>query len=71
MAIALLNEEKYNRAKLVAGEDNEKLVEEYKRIGGAFTEGTNSEIDTTRKVIGIFDPEPAEKPKPAKKSKKK
>lgn len=68
-AIAFLNKEKFIRAKEVAGEDKVKLVEEYKRIGGAFKEGTNEVIESTKKYDAVFDEAPVEEPKKAGKSK--
>ena len=67
MAIALLNKEKYLRAKRVAGDDEKKLVEEYKRIGGLYVEGPNEVIKDCAKIHGVYD----KKKRAKKKSKKK
>lgn len=55
MAIALLNKEKYLRAKRVAGDNDEKLAEEYKRIGGFYVEGPNKVIKDHVKIYGVYD----------------
>ncbi|GAG03808.1 unnamed protein product [marine sediment metagenome] len=55
MAYALVNKEKYLRAKAVAGDDDQKLLEEYQRIGGKTIESTNEVIEVTRKMVGIYD----------------
>ena len=68
MAIAIKSADKYNRAKAEAAKNGGDLFEIYKRLGGAFVEGTNEEIDGMYKVIGIFDDVKAKKP--AKKAKK-
>ena len=65
-AIAILSKEKYLRAKKVAGDDQVKLVEEYKKLTPAWVEGSNEEIERTPKYIGFFDEEKKAK-KPAKK----
>ena len=68
MAIAFLSEEKYKRAKVMAGD----LVENYKKIGGAFVEGDNETIEGTHKWTALFDEKlgKAEKPKKLGKTKK-
>jgi len=66
-AIAFINDETYKRAtEAVKNDPTKDLFETYKLMGGAFKEGTNEEIESTRKVAAIFD---EEKPKKEKKEK--
>ena len=75
MAIVLLNGDAYQRAKEIAGDDQAKLIEEYKKMGQAYIEGTNELVGPQPGFIRFMD-EPKKKAKKlgavkkAKKSKK-
>jgi len=63
MAIVILNGEIYQRAKEIAGDDQAKLIAEYKKIGGPYIEGTNEVVGPQPGFIRFMD-------EPKKKSKK-
>ncbi len=67
MAFAILSEELWRRAEEEAKTTGKDAFEIYKRIGGNVKEGTNEEIESTYKVIGIFDEEETERPSKRKK----
>jgi len=67
MAIAFLNQEKYHRAEVEAKRTGGDIVEIYKKMGGAFVEGTNEEIERTHKYTAKFDEEKKAKTKSKKK----
>ena len=69
MAIVFISGDAYQRAKEVAGDDQAKLIEEYKKTGQAYLEGTNEEIHNKPGYLRIMD-EPKKAVKPAKKAKK-
>jgi hypothetical protein len=72
MATAFLSEGKFRRIQEKIGlEDKKKFIEEYKRIGGRFVEGTNEEIEGMYKFSAFFDTKAKAKVKPKSKAKKK
>jgi len=78
MAIAIINEEKFKRAKETVRDkegnaDDQALLVEYIRIGGKVIEGSNDQIERTPKMYGIYDKKKkvALKTKPTTMAKKK
>ena len=67
MAIAILNQEKYQRAEIIAKAEDKDVFEVYKSLGASFVEGTNEEIEGMKKYTAIYD---EKKKKAAKKPKK-
>ena len=71
MAFLFISGDGYARAKEIAGDDQAKLIEEYKKTGQAYLEGTNEEIHNQPGYLRIMDEEkPKKAVKPAKKAKK-
>ena len=70
MAIVILNGEIYQRAKEIAGDDQAKLIAEYKKIGGPYIEGTNEVVGPQPGFIRFMD-EPKKAGKKVKKLGKK
>ena len=66
MAYAILNSEKFKRAEVIVKKEGGDIVEVYKKLGGSLVEGTNEEVERTKKYTAIFD----EAKKDMKKSKK-
>jgi len=71
MAIAFINAEKYHQAEIEAKKTGGDIVEIYKKLGGAYKEGTNEEIERTFKFTAKFDEEKSAKTKAKKIEKKK
>jgi len=73
MAIAFLDKDKYERALAIAEREKRSVAEVYKELGGAFVEGSNAIIESTKKVAAEFDSkkERTRKVSPKKKGRKK
>jgi len=70
MAIVFLSKDGYDTAKSIAGDDVKKLIEEYKKTGQAYIEGTNEVVGPQPGFIRFMD-EPKKAGKKVKKLGKK
>lgn len=55
MAIVLKLQGKFEQAKAIAGDDEKKLIEEYKKLTPGWLEGDNEFIDRQPGFFKIFD----------------